>query len=299
MRKEGEDYSEFLKNEAEKQKGNMPALNAIYQAAAKSGIQLSSKMQGLDMKEQSPTLKIEMPKADKTVLEDAVKDTEAVQDNIRQAILYQDRIELAENLIDSAYAAQDVARAVSEIDADLGSALMKVADLIGGVGNVIGTLNDKNASGFQKVSGIISLAITAGGELAKIRQGWENEEVNAQMALNRSLASQLDMEAEINSLRRERAKQELYQSAFLDPNFKKQYESALDVMSDSKKQMDEALGTLMQNAVFTAEGRAKRRLFGTKTDDYSFSIGQILGDTWLNMLGRLARLVLDRNVAEK
>lgn len=278
--KDGDTYKEYLEGLLRDSRDNVEATTAIYLAAAKANVDLiDDRPDPIKGKPRlSPVEAITPGPADTKALEAAVQRYEKIYSIIRNITKVSMNIELAENLIDSAYAAQDVARAVSEIDADLGSALMKVADLIGGVGNVIGTLNDSNASGFQKVSGIISLAITAGGELAKIRQGWQNEEVNAQMALNKSLASQLDMEAEINSLRRERAKQELYQSAFLDPTFKKQYESALDVMGDSKKQMDEALGTLMQNAVFTAEGSAKRRLFGTKTDDYSFGIGQILGD---------------------
>lgn len=278
--KDGDTYKEYLEGLLRDSRNNVEATTAIYLAAAKANVDLrDDRLDPIERKPFVSPLKTIIPDTtDTKALEDAVKKYEKIYAIIRETTKTSMNIELAENLIDSAYAAQDVARAVSEIDADLGSALMKVADLIGGVGNVISTLNDSNASGFQKVSGIISLAITAGGELAKIRQGWQNEEVNAQMALNKSLASQLDMEAEINNLRRERAKQELYQSAFLDPNFKKQYESALDVMGDSKKQMDEALGTLMQNAVFTAKGSAKRRLFGTKTDNYSFGIGQILGD---------------------
>lgn len=285
--KDGDTYKEYLEGLLRDSRNNVEATTAIYLAAAKANVDLrDDRMEPIERKPFVSPLKTIIPDTtDTKALEDAVKKYEKIYAIIRDIIKTSNNIELAENLIDSAYAAQDVARAVSEIDADLGSALMKVADLIGGVGNVISTLNDSNASGFQKVSGIISLAITAGGELAKIRQGWQNEEVNAQMALNRSLASQLDMEAEINNLRRERAKQELYQSAFLDPTFKKQYESALDVMGDSKKQMDEALGTLMQNAVFTAEGSAKRRLFGTKTDNYSFSIGQILGDYMTDYAG--------------
>ncbi|WP_088656000.1 tape measure protein [Geofilum rhodophaeum] len=278
--KDGDTYKEYLEGLLRDSRNNVEATTAIYLAAAKANVDLiDDRPEPIKGKPRlSPVEAITPGPADTKALEAAVQRYEKIYSIIRDITKTSMNIELADNLIDSAYAAHDVARAVSEIDADLGGSLMKVADLIGGVGNVIGTLNDSNASGFQKVSGIISLAITAGGELAKIRQGWQNEEVNAQMALNKSLASQLDMEAEINSLRRERAKQELYQSAFLDPNFKKQYESALDVMGDSKKQMDEALGTLMQNAVFTAEGSADRRLFGTKTDDYSFGIGQILGD---------------------
>lgn len=278
--KGGDTYKEYLEGLLRDSRDNVEATTAIYLAAAKANVDLrDDRMEPIKGKPRLSLVEAITPgPADTKALEAAVQMYEKIYAVIRETTKQSMNIELAENLIASAYAAQDVARAVSEIDAELGGALMKVADLIGGVGNVIGTLNDSNASGFQKVSGIISLAITAGGELAKIRQGWQNEEVNAQMALNKSLASQLDMEAEINNLRRERARQELYQSAFLDPNFKKQYESALDVMGDSKKQMDEALGTLMQNAVFTAKGSAKRRLFGTKTDNYSFGIGQILGD---------------------
>lgn len=285
--KDGDTYKEYLEGLLRDSRDNVEATTAIYLAAAKANVDLiDDRPDPIKGKPRlSPVEAITPGPADTKALEAAVQRYEKIYSIIRDITKTSMNIELADNLIDSAYAAHDVARAVSEIDADLGGSLMKVADLIGGVGNVIGTLNDSNASGFQKVSGIISLAITAGGELAKIRQGWQNEEVNAQMALNKSLASQLDMEAEINSLRRERAKQELYQSAFLDPNFKKQYESALDVMGDSKKQMDEALGTLMQNAVFTAEGSADRRLFGTKTDDYSFSIGQILGDYMADYAG--------------
>lgn len=285
--KDGDTYKEYLEGLLRDSRDNVEATTAIYLAAAKANVDLiDDRPEPIKGRPRlSPIESITPGPADTKALEAAVKRYEKIYSIIRETTKQSMNIELAENIIDAAYAANDVARAVSEIDADLGGALMKVADLIGGVGNVIGTLNDSNASGFQKVSGIISLAITAGGELAKIRQGWQNEEVNAQMALNKSLASQLDMEAEINSLRRERAKQELYQSAFLDPTFKKQYESALDVMGDSKKQMDEALGTLMQNAVFTAEGSAKRRLFGTKTDDYSFGIGQILGDYMTDYAG--------------
>lgn len=285
--KDGDTYKEYLEGLLRDSRDNVEATTAIYLAAAKANVDLrDDRMDPIERKPfVSPVEAIIPGTTDTKALEAAVQRYEKIYAIIRDITKTSMNIELAENLIDSAYAAQDVARAVSEIDADLGSALMKVADLIGGVGNVISTLNDKNASGFQKVSGIISLAITAGGELAKIRQGWQNEEVNAQMALNKSLANQLDMEAEINSLRRERARQELYQSAFLDPTFKKQYESALDSAGAAQRELENTVTSLMQNAVFTAKGSAKRRLFGTKTDNYSFGIGQILGDYMADYAG--------------
>lgn len=152
-----------------------------------------------------------------------------------------------------------------------------VGQMVSSLGQMITTLNDPNASGFQKASGIISLAITAGNELAKLRDGWMNEEVEKQMELNKSLAYQLTLEAEINRMRRERAETERNSSAFLNPDFKVEYKAQLKDMKDAEKTLDSALGSLMGNAVFTGEGQAKRRLFGTKKGSYSFSMNEVLG----------------------
>lgn len=281
LTKQGEDYEAYLKNQLEEFRNNTEAKVAIYQAAASANILLEedrpSKIKGARVSK----LKVEPLKIDErdiAKLEAAVARSKVIYDNILAADRVAANIKLSEELIDSAYAASEVARAISEIDADLGSAFQKMADLMGGIGNVVGTMNDANASSFQKVSGIVSLAITAGGELAKIRSGWMNEEVNQQRDINEALANQLTLEAAINDLRRERAQQEVYSSAFLDPTFADQYRLGLDKAKDSQDLLNSSLGNLMNNAVFTARGKAKRRLFGSKSDDYSFSMKQLLGD---------------------
>src|SRR5690554_4600413 len=277
--KDGDTYKEYLEGLLRDSRDNVEATTAIYLAAAKANVDLiDDRPDPIKGKPRlSPIEAITPGPADTKALEAAVQRYEKIYETIRKSANVSKNMEFAGHLIDAAYAAQDVARAMSEIDSELGETVSKVADIIGGFGNVASVLSDVNASGFQKISSVISLTLTVGNELMKIRKNLAMEEINEQRALNKSLADQLDIEAEINSLRRERARQELYHSAFLDPNFKKQYEFALDTMGESKKQMDEALGTLMQNAVFSAEGSASRRVMGTKTDDYSFSIGQILG----------------------
>src|SRR5690554_2244930 len=277
--KDGDTYKEYLEGLLRDSRDNVEATTAIYLAAAKANVDLiDDRPDPIKGKPRlSPIEAITPGPADTKALEAAVQRYEKIYETIRKSANVSKNMEFAGHLIDAAYAAQDVARAMSEIDSELGETVSKVADIIGGFGNVASVLSDVNASGFQKISSVISLTLTVGNELMKIRKNLAMEEINEQRALNKSLADQLDIEAEINSLRRERARQELYHSAFLDPNFKKQYEFALDTMGESKKQMDEALGTLMQNAVFSAEGSASRRVMGTKTDDYSFSIGQLLG----------------------
>lgn len=281
LTKQGEDYETYLKNQLEEFRNNTEAKVAIYQAAASANILLQedrpSKIKGARVSK----LKVEPLKIDErdiAKLEAAVARSKVIYDNILAADRVADNIKLSEELIDSAYAASEVARSISAIDADLGAAFQKMADLMGGIGNVVGTMNDANASSFQKVSGIVSLAITAGGELAKIRSGWMNKEVDQQRGINEALANQLTLEAAINDLRRERAQQEIYESAFLDPTFADQYRLGLDKARDSQDLLNSSLGNLMNNAVFTARGKGKRRLFGSKSDDYSFSMKQLLGD---------------------
>src|SRR5690554_1615397 len=293
--KDGDTYKEYLEGLLRDSHDNVEATTAIYLAAAKANVDLiDDRPDPIKGKPRlSPIEAITPGPADTKALEAAVQRYEKIYETIRKSANVSKNMEFAGHLIDAAYAAQDVARAISEIDSELGETVSKVADIIGGFGNVASVLSDVNASGFQKISSVISLTLTVGNELMKIRKNLAMEEINEQRALNKSLADQLDIEAEINSLRRERARQELYHSAFLDPDFKKQYEFALDTMGESKKQMDEALGTLMQNAVFTAEGKAKRRLFGTKTDDYSFTFGQILGAEYEKAGKSLLGAVLD------
>jgi hypothetical protein len=173
----------------------------------------------------------------------------------------------------------------NDIFGEIGSMMQEASDefvqaigkMVSAISDSLSTLLDKNASGFQKVTGIISLAITVGNELAKIRRDDMNAAAEKQMEINKGLADQITLEAEISRMRRERADQELNSSAILGPTFEDQMKNAIDDAREAQKLMDNALGSLMNNAVFTAEGKAKRRLFGTKKGDYAFSMADIFG----------------------
>lgn len=175
---------------------------------------------------------------------------------------------------------------VRDIFSEVGSLMSQAGDemtrtigqMVTSIGNLMTTLNDPNASGFKKASGIVSLVIAAGNELSKIRTQRMNEEVDAQMRINESLAEQLSLEREVNRARRERAEAERNSSAFLDPNYIDEYKAQLDIINDSEDLMNKSLSALLENGVFSADGSAKRRLFGKKSGTYSFSISQILGD---------------------
>lgn len=175
-----------------------------------------------------------------------------------------------------------------DVFSEVGSALGRSTDemtaaigqMVTTVGGVIGTLSDVNATGFQKASSILSLAITAGNYLAQIRRDEMSKTVDAQRQVTSELAEQIKLEQEINAIRRERAASEAQKSAFIGPDFTKQYKGALDTAKESRKELDNAMGKLMSNAIFTAEGTGKRRLIGKKTGTYSFSMNDVLGGVW-------------------
>lgn len=175
-----------------------------------------------------------------------------------------------------------------DVFSEVGSALGRSTDemtaaigqMVTTVGGVIGTLSDVNATGFQKASSILSLAITAGNYLAQIRRDEMSKTVDAQRQVTSELAEQIKLEQEINAIRRERAASEAQKSAFIGPDFTKQYKGALDTAKESRKELDNAMGKLMSNAIFTAKGTGKRRLIGKKTGTYSFSMDDVLGGVW-------------------
>lgn len=174
---------------------------------------------------------------------------------------------------------QQVFSEVGSVMANAGDEMTRaIGQMVTGIGQMVTTLNDPNASGLQKASGIVSLAIAGGNELAKIRREWETKEVDKQIEHNKALSSQLTIETEINRIRRERAEIDRNSSAFLKPYFKDEYRAQLDTLKDADKAMNDSLGALMGNAVFSADGKGKRRIAGTKKGNYSFSMEQLLGD---------------------
>ncbi len=175
---------------------------------------------------------------------------------------------------------------IQEVFGEIGSVMSEAGDeitqavgqMVTSLSGMLTTLYDSNASGFEKASGIVSLAITAGNELAKIRKDSMNKEVDAQKATNEALAEQLTIEAKINEIRRERAEMELNSSAFLDPSYKQEFSNALQTAKESEQLLNDSLSGLFGSAVFSSKGKAKRRLFGTKTGTYEFTMEQLLGD---------------------
>lgn len=151
----------------------------------------------------------------------------------------------------------------------------KIGGLVTQIASTIGTMTSKSATGFDKASSIIGLAITVGNYLKSIRIDQENKEINAQKDINKEIADRVSYETEINRLYAER--QALQQnSVFLGKNYAEIMSDAMGNIVKYNAQLGTTLDELYGSAIFTAEGQAKRNLFGTKKGEYEFSLLDVL-----------------------
>lgn len=153
--------------------------------------------------------------------------------------------------------------------------VQKMGGLVSQIGSTIGTVFSKDASGFDKASAIVGLAITVGNYLKSIREDKENKALNAQKKVTSEIAKQVSYETEINKLYEERRAMQ-HDSVFLGKDYAAVMSDAMSNISKYNTQLGETLSSLYSNAVFSADGEAKRRLFGTKTGTYEFSLLDIL-----------------------
>lgn len=154
--------------------------------------------------------------------------------------------------------------------------VQKMGSLLGQISGTMGTLGNSNASGFSKATSIVSLAITAGNMLKDIRDQGDLQAIEAVKARTAEVANQIGYETEINKIYSERqALQE--KSLFLGTDYTKTMTNSMNDVAKYNGQLDSTLGALVTNTVFTSEGSAKRRLFGTKKGTYQFSMADLFG----------------------
>lgn len=171
----------------------------------------------------------------------------------------------------------DAARALGQALSQSSDQFVKaVGEVVSELSGVIKSFGDKNSSGFEKASGIISLAMMLGNYLKEIRLWNENKEINAQKKLNKEISNRYTYELAINKLLAERAERES-DSVFLGTDYAKVLTDNMAAISNQEKTLDKALSDLMNNAIFSADGSAKRRFLGSKSGNYDFSLADILG----------------------
>ncbi|MCE5320095.1 MAG: tape measure protein [Bacteroidales bacterium] len=192
-----------------------------------------------------------------------IKREEAFQDNTNKNLenLKNNYLAIGELLGDTLSQSSD------EFVAKLGGLLSSISSSIGQIQN--------SDSAFGKASGIVGLAMAAGNYLKGIRIDRENENLNKQKKITGEVADRVKLENEINKLYDER-RDALNENLFLGKDYGKVMSNAMSDILKYNEKLGVTLGDLYSNAIFTADGEAKRLLFGTKKGEYSFSLQDLL-----------------------
>lgn len=250
---QGEDYEQYLKNQLEAFRGNVEAKTAIYQAAASAKIEIDpdrpNKIDRRPGTSGAGTASAIAPSGQEmTKLREAQKRYEVIYENIRNSTQEQQKADLAGNMIDAAYAGQDLASAVGQFDEELGASLSKMADVAGSIGNVVGAF----ASGdpMAMVSGVISLVASIGSlfgksETAQERAAKAAERMREILELqNRALERQIKLMNEASGedrVKQERETLELIKKQ-QEETLKRLKETELSAASYMKTRMYERFG---------------------------------------------------------
>ncbi|OJV17975.1 MAG: hypothetical protein BGO30_08505 [Bacteroidetes bacterium 41-46] len=150
----------------------------------------------------------------------------------------------------------------------------KLGGLLSSISSSIGQIKSSD-SAFGKASGIVGLAMAAGNYLKGIRIDRENETLNKQKKITDEIADRVKLENEINKLYDER-RNALSENLFLGKDYGKIMSNAMSDILKYNEKLGVTLGDLYSNAIFSADGEAKRLLFGTKKGEYSFSLQDLL-----------------------
>lgn len=201
-----------------------------------------------------------------------IKLLQEIMDNLKKAAEEgggQVKSKITEKYVD---AAKEFASILSQSGDEF---VQKVGNLIGQIGSTIGTFNSSTATGFDKASSIISLAITVGNYLKSIREDKESRAINAQKKITNEVANQVAFETEINRLYVERQAMQ-QNSIFLGKNYTAVMSDSMSNIAKYNAQIGDTFESLFDSAVFSSQGEAKRRILGTKKGTYEFSLLDVL-----------------------
>ncbi|HZW98413.1 MAG TPA: hypothetical protein VFF56_06195, partial [Bacillota bacterium] len=253
--KDGDTYKEYLEGLLRDSRNNVEATTAIYLAAAKANVDLVDdrakpikgrpRLSPATSKAQS----IAPSNQDMTKLREAQQRYNVIYERIRNATESQQKMDLAGNMIEAAYAGQDLASAIGQFDKGLGEGLSKMADITGSIGNVVGAFSSGDP--IAMVSGVASLIGSIGSlfdnTASKQRQAaFEAEKLRQLFELqNRALERQVELMNQASG--EDRVKEE---RATVDL-IKKQQKETLDRIRSAKITIDTGIDILGKKESFT------------------------------------------------
>lgn len=168
------------------------------------------------------------------------------------------------------------------IGKELGALLASSSDdFVAKIGRLIGEISGSitqistGESEFAKAQGWVGLILAVGKEGRRLTEEALDQEINHLREITLEVANRISLEAKINKLYRERSRLE-DNNIFLGVDFATEVSNALEDAQDATKTFEDSMTALLEDGLLSARGTAKKSLIGSKSDEYSFLIDDLL-----------------------
>ena len=156
-------------------------------------------------------------------------------------------------------------------------------EFVRSIGNAIGSITQgigqlqtaAKGDTFGKASSIIGIITAANQMVSQARAEAANPELQKQKKITNELSNRINFELQINRILEERA--EITQADIFNiQNSTKVIDDSVEAIFRQSVALEKTMRQLATNTIFGAEGTGKRRLFGSKTGNYEFTLADIL-----------------------
>lgn len=181
------------------------------------------------------------------------------------------------------------------LDNEMGRYIQDVANLALSIGSTFEAFADSEANAVTKAGSLIGLIVQAGALLSDVLDATFDGHVKDEKELLKSYKDRLDMELAINEIYRERARLARESSAFLDSDYRLDFQAAIKQAVDSERVLGETLSELMTNGLVSGTGEATFLLGKAKMDlnmtiqDLVDGIDPTTRNVWQNLMDSLGR----------
>lgn len=156
-------------------------------------------------------------------------------------------------------------------------------EFVRSIGNAIGSITQgisqlqtaAKGDNFGKASSIIGIITAANQMVSQARAEAANPELQKQKKITNELSNRINFELQINRILEERA--EITQADIFNiQNSTKVIDDSVEAIFRQSVALEKTMRQLATNTIFGATGTGNRRLFGSKTGNYEFTLADIL-----------------------
>lgn len=209
----------------------------------------------------------------------------AKEEEQANAAVWQAQLDAADtNRKEEEKARRDALQNIDKIGGMLDTILQQSSnEFVRSIGSAIGSITQgisqlqtaAKGDNFGKASSIIGIITAANQMVSQARAEAANPELQRQKKITNEISNRINFELQINKILEERG--ELTQADIFNiQNSTKVIDDSVDAIFRQSVALEKTMRQLATSTIFGAEGTGKRRLFGSKTGNYEFSLADIL-----------------------